>query len=132
MSRRSVRTVLAGILVVLVSAGGCGGGGDAAGPAAEQPASPAGRGHDVAEAHGCTTCHSADGSQKLGPTWKGIWGTTVTFADGRRAEVDRSYVEHAVRDPRADIVAGYPMVMPTIDLTQAEIDDVAAYIESLG
>ena len=36
----------------------------------------------VHENRGCATCHSLDGTRGQGPSWKGIWGQTHTFADG--------------------------------------------------
>jgi cytochrome c oxidase subunit II len=47
-------------------------------------------------------------------------------------EVDGSYIERSIRTPQADVVDGYSPMMPSLGLSQVEIDDVAAYIRSLG
>ena len=82
---------------------------------------------------GCTACHSTDGSRVVGPSFKGIWGTTETMADGTTAEVDANYVRESIMDPMAGIVAGYPPSMPTFAgrLTDQQIDGLIEYIKSL-
>jgi cytochrome c oxidase subunit II len=127
-----VRSLLGGLAVLAASAVACGGGGNDAGLSSTKPASPATRGEAIAESEGCVSCHSADGTELVGPTWKGLWGSTVTLTDGRQVLADQSYVERSVRNPQADVVRGYAAVMPTLGLTQAELDDLVAYIESLG
>jgi cytochrome c oxidase subunit 2 len=32
------------------------------------------RGDQLTQQYGCRACHSADGSQIVGPTWKGLYG----------------------------------------------------------
>jgi cytochrome c oxidase subunit 2 len=94
--------------------------------------SPVARGRDVAEDWGCVSCHSNDGSAGDGPTWQGIWGTTVQLDDGRTAVVDAAYVERSIRDPDADVVDGVDPVMPAFNLDDGDVDAIVAYIESLG
>ena len=42
----------------------------------------------VAELMGCVACHSTDGSMlgKVGPTWKGLFGSEVALAGGHITE----------------------------------------------
>ncbi|MGH9032906.1 MAG: c-type cytochrome [Acidimicrobiia bacterium] len=130
-SRR--RPPIVALAVTAVIAAGCGG--DNASPTdlgSGAGDDAADRGQDVAQQRGCSVCHSDNGDTGTGPTWKGIWGTTVQLDDGRTAVVDRDYVVRSIRDPDADVVDGFNPVMPTLDLSEGEIDDVAAYIESLG
>ena len=47
----------------------------------------------------CTTCHSADGSAKTGPTWKGLAGHEVELADGSKVAADESYLRESITDP---------------------------------
>ena len=42
-------------------------------------------GEQVARNAGCTACHSVDGSTLVGPSWKGLFGHEVQFADGTTA-----------------------------------------------
>lgn len=127
----SVRTVAT--LATLATVGvlvGCG---------AERDTTPlppaAERGRAVAIEQGCTSCHSDDGSSRIGPTWLGLVGGQVTLDDGTVVEVDDDYVRTAVRDPAAQRRPGAWIQMPTYRislLTDDELDDVVAYLRHLG
>ncbi len=47
---------------------------------------------------------------------------------------DEAYIRDAILNPRAEILAGYPPVMPTYkgQVTEEELLDLIAYIKSLG
>lgn len=80
----------------------------------------------------CLVCHSIDGSEGQGPTWRGLSGRTVTLRDGQTVTADDAYLRQSIRDPRAQVVAGYPPIMqPYDELPDAEVTDLVAYIESL-
>lgn len=111
--------VLTGLLLA------CGGGGDPAVPTAEA-------GERIAATLGCATCHSPDGARRLGPTWQGIWGQDVPLEDGSSVLVDATYIATSIREPAAQIVAGYSPLMPRLDVSDAEVAALTAYIESLG
>jgi cytochrome c oxidase subunit 2 len=87
----------------------------------------------VHDARGCATCHSIDGTRGQGPSWKGIWGQTHTFADGTTAVVDENYVRQSVMDPQAHVVQGFEPIMPTYKglLRDREVLGVIEYIKSL-
>lgn len=123
--RPTARIGLPLTVAVAVLAAGCGDDGSS-----EEAA--AGRGRELADERGCTSCHTADGEPSTGPTWQGIWGSTVTLEDGTTVTVDRAYVARSVRDPQAQIVEGFAVRMPTFDLTDDEIDDLVAYLQSLA
>jgi cytochrome c oxidase subunit 2 len=62
---------------------------------------------------GCTICHSLDGSPKLAPTFKGIWGrttTVITAGNERTITIDEEYLKKAILDPQADIVKGFEKI----------------------
>src|SRR5262249_18224043 len=40
-------------------------------------------GRDAAAKHGCLRCHTLDGTPHIGPTWAGLYGSTVRLEDGR-------------------------------------------------
>ncbi len=103
----------------------------AANPAAGK--SPAEYGALLYHQKGCSACHHVDGSAGIGPTWKGIWGTTVAFEGGRSKVVDAAYVKLSMMDPTADIVKGFQPVMPPYKgiLSDEEIAALTAYIKSL-
>ena len=54
----------------------------AAGPA--QATGPAAEGAALYQALGCMACHSIDGTPRVGPTWKGLFGQTATLKDGSK------------------------------------------------
>jgi cytochrome c oxidase subunit 2 len=90
------------------------------------------KGRQLVERYGCGACHSQDGSTRLGPGWKGLYGRTEQFADGTRALVDEAYLKESILDPKARLVQGYPPVMVAYTLTEDELDAVVALIKSLG
>lgn len=94
-------------------------------------------GHELLEKHGCLGCHSLDGSPKVGPTLKGIWGRSVTVVtDGkeRTLTVDAGYLKRSLLEPNADLVKGFPPVMPPFrgQLSEVEIDAVIAALRGGG
>ncbi|HEY1552318.1 MAG TPA: cytochrome c [Kofleriaceae bacterium] len=82
---------------------------------------------------GCVQCHTIDGAPRVGPSWKAIWGTTVTAGDGQTRTVDAAYVHESIVTPQAFVVATFPPVMPTFarNVEDREIDALTAFIESL-
>ena len=100
---------------------------------------PVERGQKWATQFGCLSCHSLDGSKIVGPTWKGVFGSTETFTDGSSATVDEAYILESIHSPNAKVVQGYPAgVMPQqfIDpvskqpITDQQIADLIAFIQS--
>ena len=90
-------------------------------------------GRKVAENYGCVQCHSVDGTTIVGPSWKDLWGSQVTLNSGKTVTVDRQYIIDSVRTPDAFARKGFSTgVMPTLDVSDQELDDVIAYIQSLS
>ena len=128
-------------MVAVVVVAGCGGptpGAVEARPTAAEPtptvnvAREIARGKRLIEKHGCLDCHTTDGRDQIGPTWKSLYGSPVTLAGGRVVVADEGYLWVAVRDPNAQIVEGYlPDIMPPLRLTDAEITSIVEYIKSL-
>jgi cytochrome c oxidase subunit II len=102
------------------------------------PAGPAGadtlvtQGRALAQSKGCVACHTVDGSHGVGPTWKGLYGKTETMADGTTAQVDVAYLKSFIRNPTARVVKGFAPIMPKIELSDAELAALVAYIQSFG
>lgn len=96
---------------------------------------PVARGQKVSQTNGCLACHSSDGSKKVGPTWKGLAGSTVILNDGTSVTADDAYLKESTFDPNAKIAQGFPPgVMPENygqRLTDQQIADVIAFINSL-
>nr|WP_281415264.1 hypothetical protein [Geobacter hydrogenophilus] len=76
-----------------------------------------------------------DGSRKVGPTFKGIWGRNVTVVTGgveRTITVDEAYVKRSIREPAADVVKGYPSVMPPYPaLSDKDIEEIVDFFKEL-
>lgn len=91
-------------------------------------------GEDLYRTKGCNACHTTDGSQSVGPTWKGLYGKKVTvITDGKKRTVtaDEEYLRRSEHEPSADVVEGFPDAMPKFDLTEEEVDALVEYIKSL-
>ncbi len=85
---------------------------------------------------GCFACHSTDGTPKVGPTLKGIFGhktTVLTAGKERQVTVDDAYLKTSILDPQADIVKGFPPVMPPQKglLTDEEVGALIEYLKTL-
>lgn len=84
---------------------------------------------------GCIACHSVDGSPKVGPTLKGVFGRRLTVTTGgreREITADEAYLRKSLLDPQADIVKGFPPVMPPQKgaFTDAELDALINYLKT--
>lgn len=85
------------------------------------------------EKQGCNVCHSVDGTPKIGPSWKGLYGKQEPLTDGTTVAVDENYLRESITEPNAKIVRGFVPSMPTYlgKLKDKEIDGIIAYIKSL-
>jgi cytochrome c oxidase subunit 2 len=95
---------------------------------------PVVRGEEWYQQFGCIACHSTDGSDQIGPSWKGLYGKQETMADGSTIVVDEAYIIESIIDPQASIVMGFENILmpPTgIGMSEEQISDVIAFIESL-
>ncbi len=85
-------------------------------------------GIQVLEKYGCLACHSLDGTPKMGPTFKGSWGQQITVVSTgveRTITFDAPYLRRSLLEPNADIVKGYPPIMPKFpQLTEEEIEEI--------
>ena len=91
-------------------------------------------GHEVMEKHGCLGCHSEDGTSKVGPTFKGIWGRSVTVVTNgmeRTITVDDAYLRRSLLEPGADVVKGFPPIMPSFSLKEEELSALLEYLKGL-
>ncbi|GGY31283.1 hypothetical protein GCM10007387_11650 [Pseudoduganella albidiflava] len=113
-------------------AGGSGAPGSSGLPGAPGgPAEPGKVGQLLAQQKGCMACHSVDGSRGVGPSWKGLYGSTEALEGGATAKVDDAYLRQAINAPQASVVRGYPPVMPPAGLTDAELAAVVDYIKTV-
>jgi len=130
---RGVRSMLGAIglaVVLAVGVAACGSSSDSSAP---EPAldAQATQGKALWVSKGCISCHTTSGNQSEGPTWKGLYGSQVTLADGTKVTADDAYLKRSITDPSAQIVAGFNSRMPTVALTDAEVAAIIAYIKAL-
>lgn len=93
---------------------------------------PEGQGQLLTVKNGCIGCHSVDGSKLVGPSWLGLYGSTVKFADGTSAVADDAYIAESLLDPKAREAAGFsPSTMPPYTFTNEEIANIIAYLKTL-
>lgn len=90
-------------------------------------------GQKLAAEYGCLRCHTVDGTPHLGPSWKGLYGSTVPLSDGTKVLADDAYLTESMMDPTAKLHAGYPPLMPTFlgRLSGPETAAIVEYIRSL-
>ena len=92
-------------------------------------------GTELLEKHGCLGCHSLDGTPKTGPTFQGIWGRSETVVTGgaeRMITVDEPYLRRSILEPKADIVKGFPPVMPAMPLKDEDLTTIIGFLKSSG
>lgn len=92
------------------------------------------RGEKLYNSKGCVACHSVDGTPKVGPTWKGIFGKEHDMADGSKVKVDENYIRESVLNPNAKIVKGFaPGVMPAFQgqLDEQQLNALIDFIKGL-
>ena len=64
-------------------------------------------GEELYRQYACASCHSLDGSEGTGPTFKGLADSTVKLEGGKTATADAAYLKRAITDPDADVAEGY-------------------------
>lgn len=91
------------------------------------------QGRRLHENKGCVACHSVDGTTKVGPSHKGLFGSKVELTNGNTIIADENYIRNHIENPQSNTVKGFNPVMPTFKglLTEAEINALIAYLKSL-
>lgn len=82
---------------------------------------------------GCATCHSLDGSTKVGPTFKGLFGRQEKVVGVGSIGVDENYIRESILEPQSKIVEGFPPSMPTFkgQLSDRRISGLIEYIKTI-
>jgi cytochrome c oxidase subunit 2 len=98
---------------------------------------------------GCSQCHSINGADGQGPTWKGLYKRDHEFSKSnqpgytlRQSDDDRKwdeYLRESILHPEAKIVQGFQNVMPPQESAMSgspykekKLAAVVEYIKSLG
>lgn len=123
------------LLALVLLGAGCSGDDDGgttstAGDGDLSPAAAAGR--KALDDQGCTSCHTTDGGEGIGPTLAGLYGSTVELEDGTEVTADEEYLTRSIEDPGADVVAGYNDIMPVRRVPGDQVADIVEYLRALG
>jgi cytochrome c oxidase subunit II len=91
------------------------------------------QGRRIAAKQGCLKCHSIDGSPHIGPSWLDLYHRKEALAGGKTIVVDEAYLTESMNNPRAEVVAGFPLVMPSFHgrLSAPETAAIIEFIKSL-
>lgn len=73
---------------------------------------------------------------KVGPSWKSLFNSKVSLANGQSTLADETYLRESILDPSAKIVAGYDKSetsMPSYEglLSRPQIESLVLYLRSL-
>jgi len=94
-------------------------------------------GYKVIEKNGCVACHSVNGTALVGPTFKGLYGSTkVVLIKGNKQTItaDSVYIETSIVDPNKAVVEGFPQgVMKSYKgiISKKDIQLIDEYLKSL-
>ncbi len=91
-------------------------------------------GNKLLQDKGCIACHTIDGMEKVGPTFKGLYGRKVfVITAGKEREIiaDDEYIKRSIKDPKADVVKGFQPIMPVLQLSDEEINEIIEYLKTL-
>jgi glucose/arabinose dehydrogenase/mono/diheme cytochrome c family protein len=109
-----------------------------AAPAEQTAPVSAEEGQRLYQRYGCIGCHAVDAtSSRFGPTFKGLYGASRTFAGGVvRVTADDAYIRESILEPSAKVVGGFDrtgMGMPSFAgvLTDEQIQSIILYIQGL-
>lgn len=100
--------------------------------------SPVELGKKLFETRSCSTCHSTDGTIKVGPSMKGFMTRKHEFEGGATFDPAsggvENYIRESVLEPTAKVVKGFPPAMPPFkgSLSDEEISALIEYIKSEG
>jgi cytochrome c oxidase subunit 2 len=96
------------------------------------------------EKKGCVSCHTTDGTARVGPTWASHdWGQEVpmciasyTCSQATPVKIDEAYIRESIEYPQAKARQhdpAYPPSMPSMlgQLKEKEIQALIAYIKAL-
>ena len=81
----------------------------------------------------CNSCHNNESSARA-PQLAGMYGTMRPLEDGKMQKFDDEYIKRSIRNPMAQVAAGWKTIMPAYPVTQVdeiEIRNLIAYIKSL-
>ena len=115
---------VAAVCALPLAAAACGGGSSGS-SASDDP------GERLYRQYACASCHSLDGSEGTGPTFKGLAGSTVTLADGKQVQATPAYLERAITDPDAQVTNGFNAGLMTASVDGFGLEDRPEDVQKL-
>jgi cytochrome c oxidase subunit 2 len=79
----------------------------------------------------CFSCHSLNGVDDIGPSFKGLYGRVRKMSDGSVVTADDAYLRESILHPDAKVVEGFDDVMPAPTLTDEEVNEIIAYLKTI-
>lgn len=92
---------------------------------------PEALGKALFRSYGCSGCHMGENSRC--PDLAGIYGHAVPLSNGTTVIANEGYIRDSILQPRKQIVAGYPPIMPDFSgkISEGNLQNIIAYIRSL-
>lgn len=84
---------------------------------------------------GCIACHTLDGTVKIGPSFKDLYGSSQALSDGRTVKVDDDFIRQKILQPDRTTAKGYaPNMMPSFQgrVSERDILGLIAFIKSVS
>ena len=84
---------------------------------------------------GCVACHSTDGTNLIGPTFKDLYGSKTEIKGQGSVIADEDYIKESILDPGKKIVEGYNsglMLSYKDQLTDEQINQIIDYLKTLS
>ncbi len=81
----------------------------------------------------CNSCHNNESNAKA-PQLAGMYGEYRPLEDGTMQKFDDEYIRRSIRNPMAQVAAGWKSIMPAFGASQVdeiELRNLTAYIKSL-
>ena len=119
------RLVAAALCALPLAAAACGGGSGSGSAASDSP------GEKLYRQYSCASCHSLNGDEGTGPTFKGLAGSTVTLAGGKQVQATPAYLERAITDPDADVTKGFNAGLMTSSIDGFGLEDKPEDVQQL-
>jgi cytochrome c oxidase subunit 2 len=84
---------------------------------------------------GCNSCHTVNGNNSTGPTWKGMFGTKHSYTNGETDKlVDENWLRENILYSQKRILNNFGNQMPVFagQLSPLELDGLILYIKTLS
>ena len=82
----------------------------------------------------CYQCHTINGAQKVGPSFKDLWeNKRIVLTDNkeRTLTADKDYIKNSILSPLQDVVKGFPPAMPPQNLNGEQISQIIEFTKAI-